>query len=80
MGFVIRRVEIYTIPTAREEHLCPKTIWAIRVFESWCLILIRFAVVEAKLIVFSYQLRYRCQKTEEADQSHDKACASSLPV
>jgi hypothetical protein len=80
MGLVIRRVEVHTIPAAREEHLCSETIWAARVCESWCLRLSRAVEVDAKLILFSYQLRCWCPKKEEADQDQDIACASSLPV
>lgn len=35
---VVRRVEIHTVPATREEYLGPKTIWAIGVADSWCLI------------------------------------------
>jgi hypothetical protein len=34
---VIRRVEVHTVPTSREEYLGPETIWAISVGESWSL-------------------------------------------
>ena len=80
VGFVIRRVEVRTIPAAREEHLCSETIWANRVCESWCLILLWAVEVNAKLILFSYQLSYWCPKKEEANQSQDIACDSGLPV
>jgi hypothetical protein len=35
---VIRRVEVHTVPTTREEYLGPKTIWAIGVSDAWCLV------------------------------------------
>jgi len=50
VGLVIRRVEVHTIPAAREEHLSSEAIWAIRGCESWGLRLSREVVVEANLI------------------------------
>ena len=52
MGLVICRVEVHAIPAAREEHLCPEAIRAIRVCESWRLLLSRAIEIDAKSIVF----------------------------
>jgi hypothetical protein len=35
VGFVIGRVEVYTIPARREKDLSPEAIWAVGVGESW---------------------------------------------
>ena len=37
VGLVIGRVEIYTIPAAREKDLSPEAIWAVGVAEIWSL-------------------------------------------
>ena len=48
VGLMIGRVEVYTIPAAREEDLSSEAIRAIRVRESWCLRLRRAVEVNAK--------------------------------
>ena len=73
MGLVIRRVEVHTIPAAREEYLCSEAIRANRVIESWSLRLTWAVEVEAKLICFSHELRryWRSKKGRSLPKPRD---------
>jgi hypothetical protein len=80
VGLVIRRVEVHTVPAAREEHLSSEAIRAIRVRESWRLRLCRAVEVNAKSICFRMSFDIGTQRKEGADQSQEMARDASVPV